>query len=111
MNKISPDNFKDCFIMDKSELNPVPRTWIGKFLHCSFSSRYSMGVYMRLAQYYYKKSQNSNNKITRKIYSLIQCYFTRKNQINNNFEVSPFCQVWGGWSFTILVFVLPHPQL
>lgn len=97
MNEVMcPRTIKDCFIMDEHELNPTPKNLFSKIYVLMISSRYSMPVYMRLSQYFYKRRENSTFFISRKFFALLQSYFTRKNQINNNFEVSPNCMIMGG---------------
>ena len=84
----NPKSFKDCFYMDKDDINPIPKGLLRKMYMLSMSSRYSMPVYMRLARYFYIKKVNSN-KIGRIFYAIISNYYNRKNQVVNNFEVSP----------------------
>ncbi|MGP1359858.1 serine O-acetyltransferase [Campylobacter sp.] len=97
--KYIPINFKDCFTMDAHELNRIPKTWFGKIYYLMMYSRYSMPVYMRLAQFFYLKRTSSKNLFTRNIFALLHSYFTRKNQINNSFEVSPSCKIERGVVF------------
>ena len=94
-----PKNFRDCFHMDKDEINPIPRGILRKIYTLSTSSRYSMSVYMRLAQYFYIKRESSNSKISRLFWTVLSNYYSRKNQVLNNFEVSKAtCYIMGGGS-------------
>ena len=83
-----PKSFKDCFYMDKADINPIPKGILRKIYALYTSSRYSMPVFMRLAQYFYLKRETSNNKISRTFYTILSNYYKRKNQTLNNFEVS-----------------------
>ena len=95
----NPKSFKDCFYMDKNDLNPIPKGLLRKMYMLSMSSRYSMPVYMRLARYFYIKKVNSN-KIGGIFYTIISSYYSRKNQVVNNFEVSQATSyIEGGGSF------------
>ena len=70
-------SFKKCFIVDKHELNPIPRGVIRKIYALFFSPRYSMPVVMRLTQFYATKGK----------YGKIMAHMLlRFNQVINNFS-------------------------
>ena len=93
-----PKSFIDCFYMDEDKVNPIPKGILRKLYSLSTTSRYSMPVFMRLAQYFYFKRENTN-KVCRIFYILLSNYFQRKNQINNNFEVGFACNIGKGVVF------------
>ncbi|MEA2099524.1 MAG: hypothetical protein U9P72_05265 [Campylobacterota bacterium] len=85
--------------MDKDDINPIPRGILRKIYALSTSSRYSMPVFMRLAQYFYAKREKSNT-IGKIFYTILSNYYGRKNQTLNNFEVSKAtCYIMGGVVF------------
>lgn len=97
--KMYPKSFKECFYMDESKLNPIPKGILRKVYAVMNSSRYSMVAFMRLSQFFYLKYLNSKFKVIKVIYMILFNYFQRKNQINNNFEVSPMCKIEKGVVF------------
>ena len=110
LGPFSPKSFRDCFYMDKNDFNPIPKGLLRKIYILSVSGRYSRSVYMRLAQYFYLKKVNSN-KIAGIFYMIISDYYSRKNQVFNNFEVSQAASyIEGGVIFSIQEFVLPVIQ-
>ena len=75
-----PKTFSRCFTMDDNELNPTPkglRKIIGLFLY----TRYSMSVWMRLAQYFFNKSRNGAHR-----HVILEKLCRRVNVILNNFD-------------------------
>jgi serine acetyltransferase len=88
LENTSPKSFGECFYFDEHELNPIPKGWIRKLLALTIflSSRYSMPVYMRISQYYYIKSCNTNSRLIKTIYLRLSHYIRQKNVIKNNFE-------------------------
>ena len=48
-----PSSFRDCFNMDGSELNPVPKGILNKIKGLFVNSRYSMSVFMRMNQFFF----------------------------------------------------------
>ena len=78
-NKMS---FKDCFISDEHKYNLVSSCWLIRLYNLYMSQRYSMPVYLRLTEYFYKKYKTSNYRL----YLILSQYFRRKNESQNNFE-------------------------
>ena len=83
-----PKNIKECFYFDQHELNPSPQGLFDIFLRLTFNrtSRYTMPLYMRLAQINRVKYDDSTIAPIKLIYKVLFKYFCRKNQIKNNFE-------------------------
>jgi len=93
-----PKSFKDCFHMDKDDINPIPRGILRKLYALSTSSRYSIPVFMRLSQFFYSKRESSN-KIGKIFYTILSNHYKRKNQSLNNAEVPcSTCYIMGGGS-------------
>jgi len=83
-----PKNIKECFYFDHHELNPRPEGLFDIFLRLTFNntSRYTMPLYMRLAQINRVKYDASRIPLMKLVYKILFYYFCRKNQIRNNFE-------------------------
>jgi serine acetyltransferase len=84
----TPKNLKECFYFDDHELNPKPKGIIDIILRLTLNntSRYTMPLYMRIAQINRIKYNKANNIISKRWYFILFRYFCRKNQIKNNFE-------------------------
>ena len=78
-----PHSFRNCFSFDEHPLNPVPKGIFRKAIALWLYPRYSMSVYMRLAQYFYCKRTKGGS-----LFVFLAHYFRRKNEVNNNFEVN-----------------------
>jgi serine O-acetyltransferase len=83
-----PKNLSECFYFDDHELNPKPKSLIDILIRLTVNntSRYTMPLYMRIAQVNRIRYDNANNRFLKLIYLLLFKYFCRKNQIKNNFE-------------------------
>jgi len=83
-----PKNLNECFYFDDHELNPKPKGFFDILLRLTVNngSRYTMPVYMRIAQINRIKYDNTHNKLLKLIYLFLFRYFCRKNQVKNNFE-------------------------
>ena len=83
-----PKNLKECFYFDDHELNPKPKWFLDIVLRMTVNntSRYTMPLYMRVAQINRIKYDRTSNRFLRLIYLFFFKYFCRKNQIKNNFE-------------------------
>ena len=77
------ESFRTCFSFDEHPLNPVPKGIFRKAIALWLYPRYSMSVYMRLAQYFYCKKAKGG-----RLFVLLAYYFRRKNEVKNNFEVN-----------------------
>jgi len=73
----------ECFSFDTNPLNPTPKGIFKKVIALWLYPRYSMSVYMRLAQYFHYRDAGK-----RGIYNLLACFFRRRNEVKNNFEVN-----------------------
>jgi serine acetyltransferase len=73
---------KECFDVDESRFNPVPRNVIKRVYLLLFRQRYSMTVYLRLTEYFYGRYSENKNPL----YRLLADIFKRKNEVRNNFE-------------------------
>jgi len=76
-------SFWACFNFDEHPLNPVPKGIARKIFRLWFYPRYSMPVYMRLAQYFYRRKTFGG-----KLFVFLAHYFRRRNEVRNNFEVN-----------------------
>ena len=77
------ESFRTCFSFDEHPLNPVPKGIFRKAIALWLYKRYSMSVYMRLAQYFYCNKAKGG-----RLFVLLAYYFRRKNEVKNNFEVN-----------------------
>lgn len=84
--KMCAQSFRECFYMDESELNPIPKGITGKLVALFLSARYSMSALMRLSQYYHLKSINVKNRLRKKVYNMMAFFLRRANQVSNHFE-------------------------
>ena len=76
-----PTSLRQCFNFDDCELNPTPKSWkkiFGVFLY----TRYSMSVWLRLAQYFWGKKHLRAPSI----YGLLELISRRMNVVLNNFD-------------------------
>jgi len=73
----------ECFSLDANPLNPTPKGIIKKILALWLYPRYSMSVYMRLAQYFHYRDAGKGG-----IFLLLALFFRRRNEVKNNFEVN-----------------------
>jgi acetyltransferase-like isoleucine patch superfamily enzyme len=73
---------KECFTVDEHKYNVVSRNWLKRIYNLYMTQRYSMPVYLRLTEYFYKKYVDKKNKF----YLLLAQYFKRKNEVVNQFE-------------------------
>ena len=83
-----PKNLRECFYFDDHELNPRPKGFFDILIRLTVNntSRYTMPLYMRVAQINRIKYDRTSNRILKVIYLFLFKYFCRKNQIKNNFE-------------------------
>lgn len=82
MNKLYTDSLSACFYIDKHKYNHVSKSLIKRLYNLYFSQRYSMPVYLRLTEFFFRKYKNKRIWI----YKLLSDYFKRKNEKNNQFE-------------------------
>ena len=79
-NRFCPESFKECFCFDESELNPTPRGVLRKALMVYLTPRYSMVTLMRLAQYFYNKSQ-ARKGLKRSAYAVLASYLLTSKKV------------------------------
>ena len=65
-----PKNLRECFYFDDHELNPKPKGFLDIMLRLTVNntSRYTMPLYMRVAQINRIKYDRTNNRFSRLIY-------------------------------------------
>ncbi|SVD88917.1 uncharacterized protein METZ01_LOCUS441771, partial [marine metagenome] len=76
-------SIRECFSFDTNPLNPTPKGIIKKILALWLYPRYSMSVYLRLAQYFHYRDAEKGG-----MFLLLAYFFRRRNEVKNNFEVN-----------------------
>ena len=97
----TPKNLRECFYFDDHELNPKPNGIFEILLRLTVNntSRYTMPLYMRIAQINRIKYDKTKNRFLKLTYLFLFKYFCRKNQIKNNFEHGSNPLIEGGVVF------------
>lgn len=80
-----PNGFRECFVFDASELNPLPRGWGRTLMMLIFSARYSMPVLLRLTQYFYRRGIRVGGWRD-KFWGFLSLISRRLNEVVNHFE-------------------------
>jgi len=73
---------KECFTVDEHKYNVIAKSWLKRFYNLYMTQRYSMPVYLRLTEYFYRKYKKNNSRIN----LMLSQYFKRKNEVINQFE-------------------------